>query len=229
MQGKYFYSLTPFAPRGTFTLKLFDHESDMMINGTYGKVENDYLDFTCVRNVDPQHAPGHSGSCEGILELKLPDGSMFWLYGAKSGSTYDIKEGKSIHPALPDYEYTIDNIDYGPKRQFNAFKPHLEPVDFYCKRDPSAKCKWNDCACAFNDDNGHGWFAHLIPDPIDDENSSLGSRTQLGIHPSQGLGFTNGCIGIDQTVDTRFISDFIDDYIKEIGPTLKVKVYASIP
>jgi len=227
MKTGYLFNLAEKAHDGVFRIVLADPYGAAVIDETTAHVANDYFEFTCNRESTSEHSAGQTGRCSGTLELKLGDGSVVWPISAKSGSNGSVAagtiiDGKSLYPALPAYEYRIDNIDLGPRRQLRRIS--WIPVRRYCMYN-SAMGQWNDEACKFNDDFGNGWFAHLTPDPVDQNSSSKnGKREGLGIHPSRGSGYTNGCIGLDQTVNTRPLTGFIDDYIKEMGPILRVKV-----
>jgi len=191
MQGKYFYSLTPFAPRGTFTLKLFDHESDMMISSTFAKIENDYMTFDCTPN------PQNLNQCQGTLAWRDGSGIPFWGWAATSG-------GRTNYPYLPPGTYTINDINDHMLYEKNGaycdnsvlFDPNVLPEPYQCWSAP---------------------FIETIP-PNSVFDSKVGrGRQAISIHPDgHGIG-TDGCIGIDPNFPTRQIRANLEIFFRDFG------------
>jgi len=188
MQGKYFYSLTPFAPRGTFTLKLFDHESDMMINGTYGKVENDYLEMSCLDRTN--------GKCTGYLHWMDPLGNVIKTWEAVSGGAV----GYPYLPPLPDSTCTQNaGISNYTATNFRLRDPS-DANGGFC--DPGSIMQyviWQRC-----------WSVDLLPRAVYDCNAHR-TRSDLRIHPLPESGITKGCIGVSNSAsDLRL---YFQDYL----------------
>ena len=94
MKNEYFYRLAPQAPRGSFTLKLFDHQTDELINSTTAHIANDYLTFDCNNVITPNL------KCDGPLIWRDPNGSAVW--GPWKSVSGGGEASKPYLPSLPD-------------------------------------------------------------------------------------------------------------------------------